>query len=157
MIVRLWKWFWSPTSKYGWGAILIVGGLMGMIVLGSFNSVMDKFNTLNFCISCHEMEQLVFKEYKKTIHYSNRTGVRVTCADCHVPRNWWPKLWRKTQAINELFHKFIGSIDSREKFEAKRLELAEHVWSYMESVDCRECRECHSYEAMDVHRQSADA
>lgn len=157
MVIRIWKWFWSPTNKYGWGAILMAGGLSGMIFLGGFNAAMEKFNTLDFCISCHEMKQLVFKEYKKTIHYSNRTGVRVTCADCHVPRSWWPKLWRKAKATNELFHMFLGSIDTPEKFEAKRLELAEHVWEYMEEVDSRECRECHSYEAMDFHKQSIDA
>lgn len=157
MVVRIWKWFWRPTQRYAWGAIIIAGGVGGMVFLGSFNAVMDRFNTMDFCISCHEMEQRVFKEYKKTIHYANRTGVRVTCPDCHIPRDWWAKLWRKVKASNELLHKVIGSIDTPEKFEAKRLELAEHVWEYMEEVDSRECRECHSYEAMDFHRQKRDA
>jgi nitrate/TMAO reductase-like tetraheme cytochrome c subunit len=157
MVVRIWKWFWRPAKRYAWGAVFIAGIVGGTVFLGSFNAVMENFNSLEFCISCHEMEQLVFKEYKKTIHYANRTGVRVTCADCHVPRDWWPKLWRKVQATNELFHKIIGSVDTRVKFEAKRLELAEHVWQYMEEVDSRECRECHSYEAMDFHRQKPEA
>ena len=29
-----------------------------------------------FCISCNEMEAFVYQEYKDTIHYTNRTGVR---------------------------------------------------------------------------------
>jgi len=61
---------------------------------------------------------------------------------------------RKVRASNELFHKVIGTIDTKEKFEAKRLELAEHVWSSMESSDSHECRNCHSFQAMDFHEQS---
>ena len=152
-IVCVWKWFWSPTSKYGWGAILVAGGIGGIVFWGGFNTFMEYTNTLRFCVSCHEMDQLVFQEYKKTIHYTNRTGVRVICSDCHVPKEWTPKLIRKIQATNELFHKILGSIDTPEKFEAKRLELAEHVWASMEASDSRECRNCHSFEAMDFEKQ----
>ncbi len=152
-IVCVWKWFWSPTSKYGWGAILVAGGIGGIVFWGGFNTFMEYTNTLQFCVSCHEMDQLVYQEYKKTIHYTNRTGVRVICSDCHVPKEWTPKLIRKIQATNELFHKVLGSIDTPEKFEAKRLELAEHVWASMEATDSRECRNCHSFEAMDFEKQ----
>ncbi|MCH8213978.1 MAG: NapC/NirT family cytochrome c [Proteobacteria bacterium] len=152
-IICVWKWFWSPTSKYSWGAILVAGGIGGVVFWGGFNTFMEYTNTLQFCVSCHEMDQLVFQEYKKTIHYTNRTGVRVICSDCHVPKEWTPKLIRKIQATNELFHKILGSIDTPEKFEAKRLEMAEHVWASMEASDSRECRNCHSFEAMDFEKQ----
>ena len=152
-IVCVWKWFWSPTSKYGWGAILVAGGIGGVVFWGGFNTFMEYTNTLRFCVSCHEMDQLVYQEYKKTIHYTNRTGVRVICSDCHVPKEWTPKLIRKIQATNELFHKILGSIDTPEKFEAKRLQLAEYVWASMEASDSRECRNCHSFEAMDFGKQ----
>ncbi len=152
-IVCVWKWFWSPTDKYGWGAILVAGGIAGIVFWGGFNTFMEFTNTLQFCVSCHEMDQLVYQEYKKTIHYTNRTGVRVICSDCHVPKEWTPKLIRKIQATNELFHKILGSIDTPEKFEAKRLQLAEHVWASMEATDSRECRNCHSFEAMDFDKQ----
>ena len=152
-IVCVWKWFWSPTSKYSWGAILVAGGIGGVVFWGGFNTFMEYTNTLQFCVSCHEMDQLVFQEYKKTIHYTNRTGVRVICSDCHVPKEWTPKLIRKIQATNELFHKILGSIDTPEKFEAKRLEMAENVWASMEATDSRECRNCHSFEAMDFEKQ----
>ena len=152
-IVCAWKWFWSPTDKYGWGAILVAGGIAGIVFWGGFNTFVEYTNTLQFCVSCHEMDQLVYQEYKKTIHYKNRTGVRVICSDCHVPKEWTPKLIRKVQATNELFHKILGSIDTPEKFEAKRLQLAENVWASMEATDSRECRNCHSFEAMDFEKQ----
>ena len=152
-VKRFWQWFWRPSGKYAWGGILIVGGLAGIIFWGGFNTFMEYTNTLKFCVSCHEMEQSVFQEYKETIHYKNRTGVRTICADCHVPKEWTPKLIRKIKASNELFHKVIGSIDTKEKFEAKRLELAEKVWATMEANDSHECRNCHSFQAMDFQKQ----
>lgn len=153
MIGRLWKWFWSPTARFGWGAILIVGGVAGVIFWGGFNMVMEYTNTMEFCISCHEMDQLVYQEYKKTVHYKNPSGVRVICSDCHVPKDWTAKLVRKVKATNELFHKIAGTIDTKEKFESKRLELAENVWASMMASDSRECRNCHAYESMDFHKQ----
>ncbi len=157
MIVRLWRWFWSPSSRYGWGGIFIVGGVAGVIFWGGFNTFMEYTNTLEFCISCHEMEQFVYQEYTQTTHYKNASGVRVICSDCHVPKDWTAKLLRKIRATNELFHKIVGSIDTPAKFEAKRLELAETVWASMEASDSRECRNCHSYEAMAFHKQKRRA
>jgi len=157
VIRRLWKWFWSPSSRYGWGGIFIVGGVAGIILWGGFNTYMEYTNTLEFCISCHEMEQPVYEEYKESVHYANAAGVRVICSDCHVPKDWTAKLWRKIQATNELYHHFIGTIDTPGKFEAKRAELAGRVWAAMKANDSRECRNCHSYEAMDFHKQTLRA
>jgi hypothetical protein len=41
-------------------------------------------------------------------------------------------------------HYITGSIDTKEKFEAKRYELAKRVWTYMKANDSRECRHCHT-------------
>ena len=135
------------------GSLLIAGFVAGIIFWGGFNTAMEATNTEAFCIGCHEMEENVYKEYKNTIHYSNRSGVRATCPDCHVPKPWVHKIKRKIQASNELLHKALGSIDTPEKFEAKRLELARHVWDSMKATDSRECRNCHEFESMDYVAQ----
>ena len=135
------------------GSLLIAGFVAGIIFWGGFNTAMEATNTEAFCISCHEMEVNVYQEYKNTIHYSNRSGVRATCPDCHVPKPWVHKIKRKIQASNELLHKALGSIDTPEKFEAKRLELARHVWDSMKATDSRECRNCHDFESMDYVAQ----
>lgn len=122
--------------------------LVGVIFWGGFNTAMEQTNTLEFCISCHEMEDNVYQEYTKTIHYSNRSGVRASCSDCHVPDPWVHKVVRKIKASNELLHKALGSIDTPEKFDAKRLHLAKNVWGEMKSTDSRECRNCHDFETM---------
>ena len=133
--------------------IFAAGTLFGIIFWGGFHTVVEQTNTMGFCISCHEMEQTVYQEYKKSIHYKNASGVRASCSDCHVPKQWLPKMIRKLQATNELYHKVMGTIDTPEKFETKRLELAENVWKNMQASDSRECRNCHSFDAMDFHKQ----
>lgn len=127
--------------------------MLGILFWGGFNWALELTNTEEFCISCHEMRDNVYKEYRNTIHFSNRTGVRATCPDCHVPRDWIYKVMRKIKASNELFHHFLGTIDDREKFVEKRHELARHVWKVMKETDSRECRNCHSESAMNATSQ----
>jgi nitrate/TMAO reductase-like tetraheme cytochrome c subunit len=132
--------------------VFIAGTLFGIIFWGGFHTVVEQTNSLAFCTSCHEMDY-VYEEYQESTHYKNAAGVRAICSDCHVPREWLPKMVRKVQATNELFHKILGTIDTREKFETRRLEMAERVWETMRATDSRECRNCHSFESMDFHKQ----
>ena len=127
--------------------------IFGILFWGAFNTTLKWTNNETFCISCHEMRNNAYKEYKETIHYSNRTGVRATCPDCHVPKEWIHMVTRKIGATNELFHKLIGSVDTPEKFESKRLELSEHVWDAMRETDSRECRNCHTFNSMKLAKQ----
>ncbi|MBI3186679.1 MAG: NapC/NirT family cytochrome c [Gammaproteobacteria bacterium] len=143
----------KKPSAASLGSLIIGGFVAGIIFWGGFNTAMEATNTETFCISCHEMEENVYQEYKSTIHYSNRSGVRATCPDCHVPKPWVHKIKRKIQASNELLHKALGSIDTPEKFEAKRLTLARHVWDAMKETDSRECRNCHDFQSMDYVAQ----
>ncbi len=155
LIKRLWHWFTRPSALVGQGILLGIGLIAGIIFWGGFNTAMEATNTLEFCVSCHEMRDTVYEEYKTSIHFKNASGVRAICSDCHVPHEWVPKMVRKVQASNELWHKFLGSIDTPEKFEAKRLELATHVWDSMKATDSRECRNCHSFDAMAFDHQRA--
>lgn len=150
---RFWQWFKRPSALWGQGYLLFVGTVVGVMLWGGFNVAMEATNTMEFCISCHEMEDTVYQEYKTSIHYKNASGVRAICSDCHVPHAWAPKIVRKVQASNEIWHKLRGTIDTPEKFEAKRLELATHVWEAMKATDSRECRNCHSFEAMEFAHQ----
>ena len=156
-IKRMWRWVLQPSALVGQGVLLVIGAGFGIVFWGGFNTAMEATNTMEFCISCHEMRDTVYQEYKTSVHYKNPAGVRVTCPDCHVPHAWGPKVVRKIKATNELWHKLRGSINTPEKFEAKRLELATHVWEQMAANDSRECRNCHSFDAMDFEHQSRRA
>jgi cytochrome c-type protein NapC len=142
-----------PSAKYSLLSLLVVGFFSGVFFWGGFNTAMEATNTLEFCIGCHEMRDNVYQEYKKTIHYSNRTGVRAVCSDCHVPKDWTHKMIRKIQASKEVWGKITGVIDTPEKFEAHRLQLAENEWARMKANDSRECRNCHSFDGMDTEKQ----
>jgi cytochrome c-type protein NapC len=157
LVKSVWRALKTPSMRYSMGALLVVGFFSGIIFWGGFNTAMEMTNNEEFCISCHEMEDNVFQEYKDTIHYSNRTGVRATCPDCHVPKEWQHKVVRKIQASNELLHKALGTIDTREKFEGKRLQLARNVWRAMKETDSRECRNCHNMDSMDFGEQGRRA
>ncbi len=150
---RTWAVLRQPSATYSVLALLAVGFVSGIIFWGGFNTGMEATNTLGFCVTCHEMRDTVYLEYKATLHYSNRTGVRAICSDCHVPKDWTHKLLRKARASFELWGELTGSIDTREKFEAKRMELAMNEWDRMKASDSRECRNCHSFDAMSEYVQ----
>jgi cytochrome c-type protein NapC len=143
----------GSTAKHS--LLTIVGSSIigGIIFWGGFNTAMEATNTQEFCISCHEMRDNVYAEFKKSVHYSNRVGVRATCPDCHVPKDWTYKLLRKVEASRELWSKIAGNVDTQDKFEGHRLEMANSEWARMKASDSRECRNCHSFDAM---RNSAE-
>jgi cytochrome c-type protein NapC len=132
---------------------LVIGG----ILMAAGAAGLAWTNTEKFCISCHEMRDNVYAEFKGTIHDTNRTGVRAVCSDCHVPREPIPMLIRKVEATFELWGKLTGTIATREKFQAKRYELAKRVWTRMKKTDSLECRNCHHADAMNSDLQSEKA
>ncbi len=146
-----------PSARYSLIALLSIGFVSGIIFWGGFNTALEATNTLDFCISCHEMRDTVYQEYKQTVHYQNRTGVRATCPDCHVPRDWMHKIARKMKASFEVWGKLTGEVDTPEKFEANRMRLATDEWSRMQTAGSRECLNCHNFTAMDTARQKSKA
>ncbi len=150
--------FWSRRLIWGTtvsGAVIFF--VVGIVFWGGFNTAMEATNTTEFCIGCHEMKDNVYKEYTPTIHYTNRTGVRAGCPDCHVPKPWIHKIVRKIQASREVFFWLTGKIDTPEKFDEHRFELAQSVWKAMKDTDSRECRNCHNFESMNPEFQKPRA
>ena len=154
---RIWTFLSNPTARFSFATLFIAGGIGGLLFWGGFNWALELANTEQFCISCHEMRENPYKELQQTIHFKNRSGVRATCPDCHVPHEWFYKMRRKIQASNEVLHKILGTINTPEKFEKHRLELAQHVWASMKATDSHECRNCHSANSMDPHKQTETA
>jgi cytochrome c-type protein NapC len=148
----LWGALRGPSARYSVLTLLGGGFIAGIVFLGGFSTAMEATNTTEFCISCHEMKSN-FEEYKKTIHYSNRSGVRASCSDCHVPKDFSHKILRKLEAANDVWGHLTGTIDTPEKFEAKRLEMATREWARMKATGSQTCRNCHSFEGMDPDKQ----
>jgi cytochrome c-type protein NapC len=154
---KCWQVLRSPSRHYSLGFLSVGGFIAGLIFWGGFNTALEAGNTEAFCTGCHEMADNPYAEMQTTIHYTNRSGVRATCADCHVPHNWTDKMARKMQASKELWGKIFGTINTREKFEEKRLTLAKHEWARLKSNNSLECRNCHDFTYMDFTRQSKRA
>lgn len=160
-MIRLLKRYWTvvrrPSTFYSLGFLTVGGFVAGVLFWGGFNTALEATNNEKFCIGCHEMRNNVYQELQPTIHFTNRSGVRATCPDCHVPHGWTHKIARKIQASKEVWGMMFGTINTREKFEAKRLELAQHEWARLKANDSLECRNCHAFEYMDFTRQSPRA
>jgi cytochrome c-type protein NapC len=127
--------------------LFAVGGAYGLAVT----------STEQFCIGCHEMRDNPYKEYTGTIHDSNRFGVRAICTNCHVPHEPIPLILRKMEATFEVIGHLRGVIDTPEKYEARRGEMARRVWTHMLKTDSHECRNCHNFEKMKFAEQTDKA
>lgn len=150
--MKIFSFLLKPPVLIGVGGVVV-----GLILALGFSKGLAYTNSTEFCISCHEMQSTVYQEYKETEHFQNHSGVQTQCADCHVPKEFFPKMGRKVMAVNDLYHHLLGTIDTQEKFEAKRGHLAQRVWHYMEETDSRECRSCHSWSAMELEAQGRSA
>jgi cytochrome c-type protein NapC len=128
----------------------------GVAFAGLFNVGLAYTNEMEFCVSCHTM-QTNYKEYQESPHYKNQSGVQATCADCHVPKAFVPKMITKVVAAKDVYHEIIGTIDTDEKFEAHRWNMASRVWKKMQDSDSRECRTCHEFGNMDLSEQGRSA
>ena len=155
------KTYWGilrrPAAHLSLGFLVIGAFVAGIMFWGGFNTALEVTNTEAFCTGCHEMRDNVYQELQRTIHFSNRSGVRASCPDCHVPHGWTDKIARKMQASKEVWGKIFGTISTRQKFQEMRLELAKHEWARLKANDSLECRNCHSSIAMDFTKQTRRA
>lgn len=149
------RWFLRPLP-IAWSYIAAGFFVIGLLFWGGFRAAMTLTDSIEFCTACHSM-QTNYVEYKASTHYQNPMGVRAVCSDCHVPNDAWGYLVAKIKASQDLWGEIIGTIDTPEKFAARKLHLAEKVWASMEARDSKECRDCHSFEAMTIANQAENA
>ncbi len=142
----------SPVAT---GVVAVFFFVAGIAYMRTFDWAIAVTSTEQFCIGCHEMEDNVYPAYTESIHYSNRSGVRAVCSDCHIPHKWSDKVIRKVQASKELWGKITGTIDTPEKFAEHRLQLAQREWKRFRKNDSLECRNCHDQSYFDFARQGA--
>jgi cytochrome c-type protein NapC len=157
LLLRFWNIASRPSTHFSLAFLALGGFVCGIMFWGAFNTALELTNTEKFCTGCHEMHDNVYQELQRTVHFSNCSGVRASCPDCHVPHDWTDKIARKMQASKEVWGKIFGTISTREKFEDKRLELAQHEWARLKANDSLECRNCHGFDYMDFTRQSPRA
>ena len=152
---KLWNALRRPSARWSVLALVATGIVIGIALMPHVGIKVT--STTEFCVSCHSM-QPVYEEYKQSVHFQNASGVRAECHDCHIPPDIPGMVKRKLEASNDIYQTFIAhSIDTPEKFEAKRAELAEREWARMKENNSATCRSCHNYDAMDHAKQHPEA
>lgn len=148
--------FLKPSNRIGLGVLVTLGFIAGAIAWQQFNNVMDVTSTEEFCVSCHSMETPL-EELKQTVHWSNNSGVRATCPDCHLPHDKTPKYARKMQASREVLAELSGKYNEEGSFEEHRAEMTEREWARFAANGSKECKNCHSYDRMNFEKMSKAA
>ena len=59
-------------------------------------------------------------EYCASVRCTNPSGIHATCVDNHVLEDLRPMICAKLMVRKDLHHELVGSIDTVEKFEARR-------------------------------------
>jgi cytochrome c-type protein NapC len=133
----------SPSARWSVAALLGTGILVGVLGTVGFEAGLKATSTEAFCTSCHEMYDNSYAMLESTSHFHNKTGVRPTCADCHVPQEFVPKMIRKIEAAREVWGHFTGIIDTPEKYAAHAPVMKAREIARLQANDSAECRNCH--------------
>lgn len=145
-----------PSASRSILSLVAAGVVIGAVGLWGFDAVMHATSSEAFCTSCHEMDS-PYAQLKKTSHFDNSSGVRATCADCHVPHEFGPKMVRKIEAAREVWGTITGIIDTPEKYAAHAPAMKAREIARLRNNNSQECRNCHEVEHMMAAIQSSKA
>jgi len=145
-VKRAWHRVRTPSTRWSVLALVLLGLLVGAIAVIGTEVMVHVTGTDEFCgAACHSM-QWVAKEHRESIHGANRTGMRATCHDCHIPREYPELLWYKAVAgTKDVIGEIRGIISTEEKFRKERMRMAGQVWTEYKENDSRACRGCHQF------------
>ncbi len=142
-----WRKLFMPSARWSVASLLVIGIVIGVAGLLTFDATLHATSTEEFCVSCHEME-IPFAQLKQTAHYNNRSGVTASCSDCHLPQEFIPKMVRKIEAAREVWGTITGVIDTPEKYAAHLEVMKAREIARLQANDSQECRNCHTPERM---------
>jgi len=136
--------------------VLAIGAFIGSAALFATQKTLQYTSTDEFCTSCHSLS-VPTEEWKGTLHYSNATGIRAGCQDCHIPHEGLEYLTTKIGGLKDVYSELMGTIPDAAAFEQHRARLAQNVWDKFEANDSVTCRSCHNTQAWDLFSQSDKA
>ena len=145
-----------PSPSKSVLSLVVIGLILGVTAVVGFDTVMHATSTDAFCTSCHEMK-IPSAQWQRTSHYSNAYGVNAGCSDCHVPKEFVPKMIRKIEASREVWGSLRGIIDTPEKYAAHAPHMKQREIGRLQANDSQECRNCHTADRMLTALQSAKA
>ncbi len=118
--------------------ILVSGILIGFLLTLGGNKVLSYTSTDEYCQSCH-VHPHADDSWKKSVHYWNESGTRVSCVQCHLPpKGTFKHLSAKTRTGLHDLYAFYFKDSSQYQWESKRqLEYAVKI------VFNESCLNCH--------------
>jgi nitrate/TMAO reductase-like tetraheme cytochrome c subunit len=154
LLSRSWHWLVTPSARWSVLALVVAGVLIGSAGVIGTQVMVSVTGSNEFCGgACHSM-QWVAKEYRGSIHYTNHSGVRAGCHDCHIPHDYPQLLWYKAKAgIHDAIQEARGVISTEEAFKKERLRLAKSVWAEYKETNSANCQYCHQFNADVVAKQ----
>ncbi|MGR6036147.1 MAG: NapC/NirT family cytochrome c [Candidatus Nitrosoglobus sp.] len=147
MLLSKLKQWWQAICEYfkvNWRPVSIgAGGLLALIIIVFGGEA--ALSTTAFCTSCHSMSY-PYKELQTSAHYGSY-GLEPQCKDCHIPQglaNFHRAV--ATHVIDgarELFLELTEDYSTLEKFNERRLGMAQHARLNLKGWDSMTCRGCH--------------
>lgn len=134
-------------------AIVLLGA--GAVIGVPATDYVDRyFSSDAFCAyGCHVMESTVYKEYQESSHWNTSTGVRPSCADCHVSSNLTEAMWDHVLGTRDLFVFIFEGVRTAGDFEKIRARAADRARFTLLKNDSKTCRSCHVMEAIKPARK----
>lgn len=135
----------------------VIAFVIGMLATFSLEKIDQLTSTDSFCSnSCHVMKAYIAYEpvYINSTHRTTYTGIQAGCADCHIPEGLMAATWTHTvSGMRDMWSLLVNDFSTREKWNARREQMAFRVRDQMLDNDSRTCRSCHKQEALNPRRE----
>jgi cytochrome c-type protein NapC len=156
------------TNRGGRRGILLAAAaaafmFLVVVAVALTNAFVNYTSTDSFCgTTCHSMTWAA-ETYKRSPHFDNRFGVRVTCGDCHIPYDSnHPSplhyvgllLFKADRGAKDVWGELTKRIRTEEAWEKRRPQLAATVETFLKTHDSITCRGCHTLEAFSGPRNA---
>lgn len=151
---RMQEWWYREFRRIigAWVFVLVVI-FIGAMFLGGLDFTDYVFSHNTFCGNvCHVMESTVYKELQDSKHYNTPTGVRATCAQCHVSGRLTFAMVDHFLGTSELFVNLTNDFSKPGSFEKFRPEAANRERFKMLGNNSETCSHCHVMEAIKPQR-----
>lgn len=130
----------EKTIKLKHYLLFIAGGLTAVLFLAVSNKTIQKTSTDEFCASCH-IHPHADVTWKLSAHHNTRSGVSVSCVDCHLPPKDQPVYFLTRKAYHGLhdFYVYMTKDSAEIDWTEKRTIEAAQRFVYEDG-----CKKCHT-------------
>ena len=130
----------AKSRRVNWRLLLPIAGIFigaGMII--GVNRVVQATSTDAYCQSCH-VHTGADEAWMKSSHFTNESGIRVGCAECHLPPHGNFRYFR-TKVHTGLHDLYAYHFKDHESFDWERKQQLEHAVTIVFNESCEKCHQ----------------